>query len=343
MKIICIEEHAAAPEVMGVTVRKMMAMAPYMGLQSSGNAYDAPRDPHYPSRIGMEDAVRLMSDMGDGRIAEMDRYGVDMQIMSHIAPVQYLPAAEAVALARIANDKTGAATAARPDRLGGFILLPWQDPDAAVAEVTRAVQELGLRGVLLPGRPAENAFLDDPIYFPILERIAELGVPLYLHPFFPTTPVYESYYAGLSPMVSAEFALAGWGWHHEAGIHVIRLILAGLFDKLPELHIISGHWGEMVPFYLARMDVVLTPEMTGLSRTVSQSYRDQVWVTPSGMFDLPHFEFIHKVLGADRIIWATDYPFLTMDGTRDFLQSLPISEDDRVKIAHKNAEALFKL
>jgi len=137
--------------------------------------------------------------------------------------------------------------------------------------------------------------------------------------------------------------LTGWGWHHEAGVHVLRLILSGAFEKYPGLQVISGHWGEMVPFYLHRLDDMLPPSVTGLSRTITETYLNHVWVTPSGLFDLPHFQFIYTVIGADRIIWSVDYPYLTLDGTREFLGTLPVSEQDLEKITHLNAEKLFTL
>jgi predicted TIM-barrel fold metal-dependent hydrolase len=99
----------------------------------------------------------------------------------------------------------------------------------------------------------------------------------------------------------------------------------------------------MVPFFLQRLDDMLPPNLTGLSQTITETYRNHVWVTPSGLFDLPQFRFIHTVIGADRIIWSVDYPYLTMDGTREFLANLPVSEQDREKIAHLNAESLFTL
>jgi uncharacterized protein len=143
-------------------------------------------------------------------------------------------------------------------------------------------------------------------------------VPLYAHPGIPLPDVQQAYYSGFSPEVTAQFSLTGWGWHHEAGIHVLRMILSGIFEKYPGLQIISGHWGEMVPFYLPRLDDMLPPNVTGLPRTITETYLNHVWVTPSGLFDLPHFQFIHTVIGADRIIWSVDYPYLTLDGTREF-------------------------
>ena len=124
---------------------------------------------------------------------------------------------------------------------------------------------------------------------------------------------------------------------------MIRMMLSGKFDKFPKLQVISGHWGEMVPFYLQRMDDAIPREASGLSRTITQTYKAHVYVTPSGMLDLPHFEFIHKVLGPDRIIYSVDYPYLTMGGARSFLENLPISQEDKEKIAHGNAERLLKL
>jgi len=342
MKIICIEEHAVDMDIVKASQPTLLKEAPYIVHQGSTNTSLRPRNPHRPTRMPAKEAVALACDLGESRIKEMDAQGIQMQVISYTAPAQLVPAAEAALLTRTANDRLAQAIASHPGRLSGFAALPWQDTRAAVGELSRCVHELGLKGVLLLGRPGET-FLDDPRYLPVLEKMHELRVPLYVHPYHPVPAVQSSYYSGFSPEVSAELSLGAWGWHHEAGVHVLRLILAGLFERLPNLRIISGHWGEMVPFYLERLDFVLPPELTGLPRRVSDYYQSNVWVTPSGMFDMPHFEFIHKVLGPDRVIWSTDYPYLTMDGAREFLLSLPISEPDREKIAHRNAEALLGL
>lgn len=265
-----------------------------------------------------------------------------MQVVSYGSLAQLTPGDQAVALTQAANNRLAEAIAANPARLSGFAMLPWQDPQAAAAELDRSVTQLGLKGVLLLGRPGLR-FLDDPGYAPVLEKLNDLRVPLYAHPGIPLPDVQQAYYSGFSPEVTAQFSLTGWGWHHEAGVHVLRLILSGTFEKYPRLQVISGHWGEMVPFYLHRLDDMLPPNVTGLSRTITEMYLNHVWVTPSGLFDLPHFQFIHTVIGADRIIWSVDYPYLTLDGTREFLAKLPVSEQDREKIAHLNAEKLFNL
>ena len=147
--------------------------------------------------------------------------------------------------------------------------------------------------------------------------------------------------AGLDPEVTVRLSMFGWGSHNEAGVHVVRMLLAGLFDRHPNLQVISGHWGEMVPFYLNRLDDMIPPGASLLSRTVSDTYRQHVTVTPSGMMNLPHLEFIRSVLGVERIIYSVDYPFLTQTGARAFLEGLSISEDERALIAHGNAEALL--
>ncbi|WP_156181157.1 amidohydrolase family protein [Mycobacterium nebraskense] len=342
MKLICIEEHAVDQAIARAARPVLQRDAPYMGLQSSPTAATQKRASDRPSLVELSEAIRLADDLGDGRIQDMDQHGIDMQIVSYSSPAQLVPDEQAVVIARAANDRLAEAVRANPTRLNGFAALPWQDPGAAVDELGRAVGELGLKGAMIAGRPGDT-FLDDPKYAPVLDKFDELAVPIYLHPFYPLPQVQQAYYAGLRPEVSAQFALGGWGWHHEAGVHVLRLILSGAFERFPNLQVISGHWGEMVPFYLQRLDDVLPPGVTGLSMTITDTYRNHVWVTPSGMFYEPHFEFIRTVIGIDRLIWAVDYPYLSLDGTRKFLENLPITEDELHTIAHLNAERLFNL
>ena len=178
------------------------------------------------------------------------------------------------------------AVRAHPTRFGALAALPWQDPQAAVDELARAAGELGHVGALLHGRPGDT-FLDDPRYLPVLAKLGELRMPLYLHPGLPLPQVQAPYYGGLDPEISVRLSTFGWGWHHEAGIHVVRMMLAGLFEKVPTLQVISGHWGEMVPFYLNRLDDMIPPGASLLSRTVSETYRMHVSVTPSGMLNQP--------------------------------------------------------
>ncbi len=342
MRLICIEEHAVDRSIAHAASPVVQRDAPYMGLQSSPEAVAQVRTGDRPGLVELREAIALAENLGDGRIQDMDQHGIDMQIVSYNSPVQLVPDDLAIGLARAANDRLAEAADANPSRLNGFAALPWQNPAAAVDELDRAVGELGLKGAMIAGRPGDT-FLDDPIYAQVLDKFNDLSVPIYLHPFYPLPQVAQSYYAGLRPEVSAQFALGGWGWHSEAGVHTLRLILSGVFERYPNLQVISGHWGEMVPFFLQRLDDVLPPNITGLSATITETYRNHVWVTPSGMFYEPHFDFIRNVVGIDRLIWAVDYPYLSLDGTRKFLENLPITEGEAHKIAHRNAERLFRL
>ena len=273
----------------------------------------------------------------------MDANAIDMQVLSYTNFPQFAPDNEAVDLARAANDRLAEIIARHPDRFAGFATLPWQDPDSAVREIERAARDLGLTATMLSGHPAADAMADDPRFDALLAKLAELRLPLYIHPGPPYPAVQRHYYAGFEAEVTSRLSLAGWGWHNEAGIQVIRLILSGTFDRHRDLQVISGHWGEMVPFFLQRMDDVMPPGLTGLSRSISQTYREHVSVTPSGLLYEPHFEFVAKVLGFDRIMFAVDYPFLTLTGARDWLVNLDIPEQARAAIANGNAEKLLRI
>ena len=341
MKLICLEEHAVDADIDEATRSIQVLRAPYLADVDS-QFQDVADETHdiLPHLVTMKEATAQGLQLGVERIAQMDRHGIDVQVLSYSSAPQLAPAHTAVGLAQRANDRLAAAVRAYPTRFRAFATLPWQVTDQAVIELERAVHDLGMVGTLLIGRPGET-FLDDARYEPIIAKLNQLKVPLYVHPGVPLPEVREPYYGGLNKEVSARLSLFGWGWHNEAGVHVIRMMLAGLFDNYPDLQVISGHWGEMVPFYLQRLDDCMPQGVTGLKRSLTETYRQHIYVTPSGMLNLPHFEFILKVLGADRILYAVDYPYLTLSGARGFIEELPISEADREKIASANAELLL--
>ncbi|QBD83403.1 amidohydrolase [Ktedonosporobacter rubrisoli] len=273
----------------------------------------------------------------------MDAMGIDVQVLSHTAAgLAQIPAAEAVALARAINDQLAETVRNHPDRFVGFATLPTLDPEAAARELERAVTVLGFKGAMIYGQ-TNNSFLDDSAFRPMLETAATLEVPLYVHPAPPARAVQDAYYAGFDPAVSASFATFGWGWHLDTGIHALRMILGGVFDRYPSLQLLLGHWGEMIPFYLARFAEALTPVARQLQRPVADYFLQQMYVTPSGMFTLPPFLLTMQVLGAERILYSADYPFQDGGQARAFLERAPISPADKEKIAHSNAEKLLKL
>jgi predicted TIM-barrel fold metal-dependent hydrolase len=286
-----------------------------------------------------------VTDLGALRLRDMDESRIDLQVLSHVSPT-YSPLTreQQIDIATAANDQMARAVAAHPDRFAAFATLPMSDVDASVRELDRTVREFGFKGALINGR-SDGRFLDHPSLWPILERSAALRVPLYLHPGLPTETLRREHYDGFGPSVSYSLGTAAWGWHAETGLHVLRIIAARVFDRLPELQIIIGHMGEMVPFMLDRADEWLTPaaQREGLQRTVAETFRAHFWVTTSGMFSTPPFQLLMQVLGADRILFSVDYPFSSNRQGRAFLDGLAISPADRAKVSHGNAERLLRL
>ncbi|MEZ0091833.1 amidohydrolase family protein [Streptacidiphilus sp. EB129] len=182
-----------------------------------------------------------VTDLGALRLKHMDEAGIDVQVLSHVVPTfTPLPRELDTDIARAANQQAHAAVTMHPDRFQAFAALPMTDPQAAVRELDHAVGDLGFRGALINGR-AGGVFLDHSTLYPVLERAAQLHVPLYLHPGLPTAALRAEHYAGFGPSVSYALGTAAWGWHAETGLHALRLIAAGVFDRLPDLHIILGH------------------------------------------------------------------------------------------------------
>jgi predicted TIM-barrel fold metal-dependent hydrolase len=284
-----------------------------------------------------------LRDLGQGRLADMDANGIDLQVISHVAPAaQGLDGAEGIARAREANDRLAEAVRAHPGRFGGFATLPTADPRAAADELDRAIQDLGLIGALVNSTLGSNgAFLDDARFAPLLERFERLDVPLYLHPAPPSAALRGALYHGLPPAVAGRLATGAWGWHAEAGLHVLRMIATGVFDRHPGLRLILGHCGEMVPFMLDRIDAMLPPDRMALKP--SEYFRHSIWVTTSGLFSLPPVLCTVQVLGVDRVLFSVDYPFGGNAAGRALLDTLPLAPADKAKIAGGNAERVLGL
>lgn len=344
LRIICLEEHVHDPFVAAAVKEAFIAEAPYVMDIGRRHRDDPARYPADRPRLTfIPDSMKTAAQPLATRLPAMDAAGIDRQVISLSNELQLAPRGQAADVARGVNDRLADAVAKHPTRFSAFFSLPWQDPEAAVREAERCVRDLKLPATLLTGRPDGEAFIDDARFEPILARLAELDAPLYLHPGPPLHAVRKPYYGGFHPDVSARLSLFGWGWHQEAGIQVVRLILSGALDRHRRLKIISGHWGEMAPFFLQRMDDTMPPAATGLQRTISQTYRDQIWVGPSGMLDTPHFMFVREVVGIDRLIFSIDYPYLTMHGARKWLESLPVPRAEKEAFAFRNAQSLLHL
>jgi predicted TIM-barrel fold metal-dependent hydrolase len=300
------------------------------------------------SDIGVDSSIVLkeadaLDDLNEGRLAAMDAAGIDIQVISAIGNyVQGLEPDRSLAVSRDLNDRMAATVAADPARFRAFATLPMCDPPASAAELTRAVEDLGFVGTMIHGQ-TNGVFLDDPSVRPVLATAERLGVPIYLHPAPPPPSVMKAYFSGLDPAVAGSLSTAGWGWHAECGLHVLRMVVNGVFERFPGLQLIIGHMGEMLPFSLARADEWLTPVTTGLSATVADTVHDHVHVTICGYTTTPPLLCALTVLGVDRILFAVDYPFSNSSHTTAFLRDSPLSPADKEKIGHGNAERLLKL
>ncbi|TEA13975.1 Decarboxylase orsB [Colletotrichum sidae] len=350
MRVIALEEHYKHP-----AIREANRHHPIETVYGHVHKATGGRGDDFPPGI---------SDLGDGRIAAMDAAGIDVQILSHTVPsVEGLDPSIAVDLARQANNSIAAAAAAHPTRFRGFATLPMSDPAAAAQELERAVVELKFVGALINGHVNER-YLDDEFFWPVFETAERLGVPVYLHPQAPPKGVVDAYYSGFSPAVSDALSLAGLGWHIDTGVHCIRLILGGVFDRFPGLQVIVGHNFEALAWMAWRVDYSFALGATsgagdaGLKKTVRQYLCDnfyggvlagEYFSQEAGQVD-PGWSLAHNayrgmagVVGPDRILFTSDYPYGNMEAGRRFLDQMPISAADRDKIAHLNAERLLNL
>jgi uncharacterized protein len=284
-----------------------------------------------------------LADIGDARIANMDKAGIDMQVLSLTSPgCEQLEAADAIALAREANDFLSEAVKKHPKRFAGLAALPTAAPDKAAAELEHRVRDHGFVGAVVHGHN-RGRYFDDKFFWPIFESAQALNVPIYLHPTVPPQAVFNASFAGLAPPVSDALAGSGWGWHIETGLHILRLVLGGVFDAFPKLQYVIGHCGEALPFMMQRFDERFPVSLTKLKEPVSHYLRNNVHYTIAGFnFPAAFLDLLLEV-GPDRVMFSADYPYNPMEAARAFLEQIPVSTVDRARIAHGNAERLFKL
>ena len=291
----------------------------------------------------MAEIQRQLLDLGSERVRAMDEAGIDIQVLSLAAlGVNDLKASEQTAVLREVNDELAAGIRSRPDRFAGFCTPALKEPKKAAKELERCVNDLGFKGMLVDGM-TDGKFLDHKGFMPVWEAADALGVPVYLHPAPPPDEIRDVYYAGLPGQMGPLLSIAGWGWHAENGLHILRLIVSGLLDRFPKLQIIIGHMGEGVPYALARTDGILTNAAKHLKRSVADTFKDQVHVTTSGYFTQPPFRCALEVLGVDRLMYSVDYPFSSNMRGKEFLASIELNEADKEKLVWSNAARLLKL
>jgi 2,3-dihydroxybenzoate decarboxylase len=306
-KVIALEEHFTSP-----------------GLRALRGEKDTP-------------VQRKLDDLGELRIREMDEAGIDLQVISENNPAtQNLDAETAIKLARASNDVLFEAVRQHPGRFAGFATLPTPDPKAAADELERAVNKLGFRGAMIMGL-THGRFMDDKRFRPIFERAVDLDVPLYIHPTARHAAVQEAYFKEYPAL-----AVAPLGFTLETLTHTFRLIVSGLFDEFPALKIIVGHLGETAPFVLWRTDNILG-ERAPMPQAFADYYREHFWLTTSGAFSNSALSCSIAEMGAQRILFSIDWPFMSNLAGRKWMDAAPVSDHDRTLILGVNARKLLNV
>ena len=290
---------------------------------------------------GLQRVRRQLLDLEGERLQIMDDCGVDVHVLSLTAPgVQTLDSHPAAALASQVNDRLADVIGSHPDRFAGLAAIAPQDPGAAAAEIERAIGDLKLNGIVINSH-TRNEYLDDEKFWPIFEAAAGMRAPIYLHPRSPSAQMAQPYKRfGLETGI--------YGFQAETGLHGIRLICSGVFDRFPDLQIVLGHLGEGIPFWLWRVDYMHPVRSSHNTRPKlelkpSEYFKRNFMITTSGMNWHPALRFCIEAVGADNIMWAIDYPYQITEGAVEFMNDAPIADEDKHKIFHENAERVFRI
>jgi predicted TIM-barrel fold metal-dependent hydrolase len=324
MRIVTLEEHISLPEMVEQLPAEVRG-----GLSSALQRFQP-----------------KLADITGERLRSMDDNGITLQVLSvDGVGAQLLGPESGPAFASRYNDLIAEKIAAHPNRFTAFAHLPMTAPLAAADELERAVSRYHFRGAMIRGLSGDR-FLDHPDFAPLLQRAEKLGVPIYIHPGMPPKAVADAYYSDLPhhPGLMESLACYGWGWHSETAIHVLRLLLAGVFDQYPGLRIIIGHMGEMLPMMMVRSDRAFTPGNGGANqRSLIETFRKQVFITTSGLFTQPPLRIAIDTFGVDNILFSVDYPFSSNEMGLDFLRTIQLPAAQIEQIAHGNADKLLHL
>jgi 2,3-dihydroxybenzoate decarboxylase len=338
-KRIAVEESFATREIIQA-YRDLLASkgSPDIGFNSLMGYYLNNRSERTRS------VAERLQDLGAGRIADMDATGIDFQILSLTSPgVQIFDVDKAVALARDANDELAEAISGHPDRYAGLAAIAPQNPAAAALELERGVGKLGLKGAIVNSH-TQGEYLDDPKFWDILAAAEALDVPIYLHPNTPSN-------AMIKPFMDRGLDGAVFGFAVETGLHALRLVVSGAFDRFPKLKIVLGHLGEGLPYWLFRIDFMHDASIRSgryasqpkLRRKASDYLRENFYYTTSGMAWTPPIRYVQSVMGMDRVMYAMDYPYQFVPEEVRVTDELPIGYEDLKAFYQTNAQRVFKL
>jgi 5-carboxyvanillate decarboxylase len=333
LRKIATEEACTFPEIVDALRDVVRAGGSNLDLPLLATIYDAPAGTRPPF-------LAELLDLEGPRLADMDRNGVDMQLLSLTAPgVQMFDADTATSLALVANDRLAGIVGRHPTRYAALASFAPQDPGRAVKEMERAIRKLKFNGFIVNSH-TNNEYLDQPRYWPILEAAEALDAPLYIHPRAPSDGM-------AAPFRDYRLEGAAWGYGIETGTHAVRLMLSGVLDRFPKLKIVIGHMGEALPFWMWRLDFMAAPGARAAGRTnqlkPSEYFQRNFAITTSGVEDPLALRYCIDKVGADNVMWAIDYPYQPTAPAVVFIESVPMSEAHREKIAYKNAERIFRI
>jgi 2,3-dihydroxybenzoate decarboxylase len=286
--------------------------------------------------------MRCLQDLDQVRLQHMDEAGIDRQVIAITAPgVQVMDKGTAVSIARLANDQLADAVRRHPTRFTGMIAIAPQDPTAAAKEIERGVTQLGMHSVIINSH-TQGEYLSDPKFWDIFAAAEAHGVPIYLHPNSMPRNMIESFQeCGLDGAI--------YGFGVETGLHALRIITAGVFDRFPKLQIIIGHMGEALPFWAYRLDYMHRatvasnryPSVKPIQRKPSEYLRENFYITNSGVAWEPAIKFTQSVVGVDRVLYAMDYPYQYAPEEVTMMDNMQMSAEDKKKFFQTNAEKVF--
>lgn len=287
-----------------------------------------------------ETACRSVSDIGEGRLRMMDAVGLDTQILSICnANMETLPPESAIYYSKLSNDILAEGIAKNPDRFRGFAAIPTGVPEEAAREIERCAEQGGFCGIIVNGH-INGQYLDEPRFEPVLEAAEKWNMPIYIHPALPPKQVIDTYYSVEDKYAQSVLASGGWGWHIETGVHILRLIASGAFDRHPDLKVIVGHLGEGLPFFMNRL---YNATKGKLKKSYPEYLKENIYYSISGFHDPDLLKFVLKKVGDEHIMFSSDFPFNSpAEEIKCFMQA-DIEIETREKLAYKNAERIFKL
>jgi 2,3-dihydroxybenzoate decarboxylase len=286
--------------------------------------------------------MRCLQDLDQVRLQHMDEAGIDRQVIAITAPgVQVMDKGTAVSIARLANDQLAEAVRRHPTRFTGMIAIAPQDPTAAAKEIERGVTQLGMKSVIINSH-TQGEYLSDPKFWDIFAAAEAHGVPIYLHPNSMPRNMIESFQeCGLDGAI--------YGFGVETGLHALRIMTAGVFDRFPKLQMIIGHMGEALPFWAYRLDYMHRatvasnryPSVKPIQRKPSEYLRENFYMTNSGVAWEPAIKFTQSVVGVDRVLYAMDYPYQYAPEEVTMMDNMQMSAEDKKKFFQTNAEKVF--